>query len=197
MAEDGSEGYPSREDRIVAEFGDGHDVEGIALRYGLTVEQVYAVIEREVGPAEQRPPTPPAYYPPPGQYPPPGYYGPPPPAPNYYYAPQPGQYPPPGQGYYGPPAYQAPPPGYAPPGYAPPGYAPPPPGYVPPPPGYAPPGYAAPPPGYVPPPLDEDAIVAEYGEGYDVEWIARKHGITAEYVYEVVLRVVDNHDEPE
>ncbi|WP_211193249.1 hypothetical protein [Actinoplanes sp. TBRC 11911] len=165
------EGYPSREDRIVAEFGDGHDVEGIALRYGLTVEQVYAVIEREVGPASQGPPV---------QYPPQGYYyAPPPPAPNYYYAP-----PPPGQVYYGPPAYQGPPPGYAPPGYAPPGYAPPPPGY-------APPGYAP------PPPLDEDAIVAEYGEGYDVEWIARKHGIAPEHVYEVVLRNVDKRDDPE
>ncbi|MET0415334.1 MAG: hypothetical protein ABW022_04875 [Actinoplanes sp.] len=45
-----TDGYPSREDRIVAEFGDGFDVEGIALRYGLTVAQVYAVLEREVGP---------------------------------------------------------------------------------------------------------------------------------------------------
>lgn len=48
---DGIEGYPSRQDRIVAEFGDGYDVEGIAARYGLTVEQVYAVVERSVGPA--------------------------------------------------------------------------------------------------------------------------------------------------
>ncbi|MFF5081355.1 hypothetical protein ACFY36_30275 [Actinoplanes sp. NPDC000266] len=58
--------YATFEDRVVAEFGDGHDVEGIAARYGLTVAQVYAIVEREVGPA-----APPAYPPPP-----PGYYAP-------------------------------------------------------------------------------------------------------------------------
>jgi transposase-like protein len=53
-------------DRIVAEFGDGYEVEGIAARHGLTVEQVFALVEREVGPArpERYPPAPsaaPAY----------------------------------------------------------------------------------------------------------------------------------------
>jgi hypothetical protein len=67
------------QDRIVAEFGDGHPVEQIAARYGITVAQVYAVIEREVG------------------GPPPQYYGPPPgyspqPYPPQSYPPQP--YPP-------------------------------------------------------------------------------------------------------
>jgi len=42
-------------DRIVAEFGGGHAVEGIALRYGLTVAQVYAVVQGEVAPGDQRP----------------------------------------------------------------------------------------------------------------------------------------------
>lgn len=117
MAADGIEAYPSREDRIVVEFGDGLDVEGIALRYGLTVEQVYALVEREVGPADQTHPSPP------------GYYVPPAPAMNYY-------------------AAQGSP--------------------------------------------DGDAIVAEYGEGNDVEWIARKYGITVERVYEVVQRTVED-----
>ena len=43
---------------------------------------------------------------------------------------------------------------------------------------------------------DGDAIVAEYGEGNDVEWIARKHGITVERVYEVVQRTVDGDPRP-
>ena len=42
-----TDAYPSRDDRIVAEFGAGYEVEGIAARYGLTVEQVYALVERE------------------------------------------------------------------------------------------------------------------------------------------------------
>ncbi|MEU4689431.1 hypothetical protein [Actinoplanes sp. NPDC023714] len=83
----------SRDDRIVAEFGDGHDVDGIAARYGITVAEVYAVVEREVGPSVPAPPGP---YPVPGHYPPPAY---------------------------APPAHSAPPSAYAPPGYAPPGYA--------------------------------------------------------------------------
>jgi Mor family transcriptional regulator len=107
---DGSGGYPSREDRIVVEFGDGLDVEGIALRYGLTVAQVYAVVEREVGPS----------------------------APDH-----PGQSQGQGQGI----AYG-------------------------------------------------DAIVAEYGEGNDVEWIARKYGIGVEQVYEVVQRTVGDDPRP-
>jgi hypothetical protein len=155
VAADGTDGYPSRDDRIVAEFGDGFDVEGIAFRHGLTVAQVYAVVEREVGPAGQSPP---------GPYPPPGHYAPAPPA-SYYP-------PPPGQVHYGPPAYpmQPPPPGR----------------YVPPAP-YGPPVH-----GYQPSPglPDDDAIVAEYGEGRDVELIARSHGITVERVYEVVQRNV-------
>jgi hypothetical protein len=169
-----TDGYPSREDRIVAEFGDGHDVEGIALRYGLTVEQVYAVIEREVGPTNQGPANPAAQWPAPGPYPPPAQYPVPgqyPPAqyppPGYYYGPPPPAtyYAPPGQGYYGPPTYQAPPPGFPPP-----------------------------PPGFLPPLPDEDAIVADYGDGYDVESIARKHGITPEHVYDVVRRVVGDDE---
>jgi Mor family transcriptional regulator len=57
------EAYQSRDDRVVAEFGDGYPVDGIAARHGLTVEQVYAVVERDVGPADpDRPP--PAYAPP-------------------------------------------------------------------------------------------------------------------------------------
>jgi hypothetical protein len=59
-----TEAYPSRADRIVAEFGDGYEVEGIAARHGLTVEQVFALVEREVGPGRY-PPTPPAHYAPP------------------------------------------------------------------------------------------------------------------------------------
>jgi Mor family transcriptional regulator len=50
---DGTGAYASWDDRIVAEFGDGYDVEGIAARYGLTVEQVYAVVARSVGPADR------------------------------------------------------------------------------------------------------------------------------------------------
>jgi Mor family transcriptional regulator len=42
--------HPSVEDRIVAEFGAGYDVEMIAARYGLHVRQVYAVVERAVIP---------------------------------------------------------------------------------------------------------------------------------------------------
>ncbi|MEV4283102.1 hypothetical protein [Actinoplanes xinjiangensis] len=70
-----AEAYPGREDRIVAEFGDGYEVEGIAARYGLTVEQVFALVEREVGPGGGQA----------GQYPPAGHHTPPPPA---YHAPQ-------------------------------------------------------------------------------------------------------------
>ena len=170
MAADDAEGYPSREDRIVAEFGDGLDVEGIAFRYGLTVAQVYAVVEREVGL-----PSPPSHYPPPGYYapPPPGayYYGPPPAGQQGYYVP------PPGQGYYGPPAYQVPPPS---------------------PEQYAPPTGTAHEQGFQPSQgfPDDDAIVAEYGEGHDVEWIARKHGIHVEQVYEVVRRIVEDDPRP-
>jgi Mor family transcriptional regulator len=164
VATDGIEGYPSREDRIVAEFGDGLDVQGIAFRYGLDVAQVYAVIERELGPAEQGPPS---QCPPPNQFPPPGYqapanvYAPPPAGPQGHYPP------PPGQGPYGP---QMPPPA---------------------------PVYAAPYQPFQPSlsPQDEDAVVAEYGEGHDVEWIARKHGINADRVYEVVQRIVQ--DDPQ
>ncbi|BBH69506.1 hypothetical protein ACTI_61910 [Actinoplanes sp. OR16] len=87
----------SRDDRIVAEFGDGHDVDGIAARYGITAAEVYAVVEREVGPVGE---VPPGRYGQPAPYPPPYYAPPPPPG---YYAP--------------PPAYHQPPPGYpAPPG---------------------------------------------------------------------------------
>jgi Mor family transcriptional regulator len=155
VAADGTESYPSREDRIVAEFGDGFDVEGIGLRYGLTVAQVYAVIEREVGPAGH-PPPPPA---------------------THYYAP------PPVQGHGGPPAYQVQQP--SPEQYAPPA-------------AYAPPTHAAQKPG---PPLphsflDDDAIVAEYGEGHDVKWIARKHGIDVNRVYHVVQRILQDDPQP-
>lgn len=174
MAADGDEGYLSREDRIVAEFGDGFDVEGIAFRYGLTVAQVYAVVEREVGPAAQglgRTPShggPPVYY---GSPPPAAYAYPPPTAPQGYDPNQPGQY------YYRPPVYPTP--------------AQPPPG-VPAAPGYPLPGSTPPSPGSP----TEDAIVAEYGQGYDVAWIARLHGITAEQVYEVVQRVVADDPPP-
>ncbi|GIE77170.1 hypothetical protein Aph02nite_31200 [Actinoplanes philippinensis] len=86
-----TEPYQTREDRIVAEFGDGYEVEAIAARYGLTVEQVFTLVAREVGPAGPAQP-PPAYYqpPPPAYYqpPPPAYHQPPPPA---YYAPPPYQ----------------------------------------------------------------------------------------------------------
>jgi hypothetical protein len=123
VAADDIDGYPSREDRIVAEFGDGFDVEGIALRHGLTVAQVYAVVEREVGPADQGFPSPPSYFPPPGHHvpPPPVHYAPPPPGFQGHYPP------PPGQGHYGPPAYPVQPPAaqqYPPPAaYAPPSHA--------------------------------------------------------------------------
>ncbi|MEU8660717.1 hypothetical protein [Actinoplanes philippinensis] len=80
-----TEPYQTREDRIVAEFGDGYEVEAIAARYGLTVEQVFALVEREVGPAGPAHQQPPAYY---YHQPPPAYYQPPPPA---YYAPPPYQ----------------------------------------------------------------------------------------------------------
>ncbi len=149
------DGYSSREDRIVAEFADGHAVEGIAFRYGLTVEQVYAVIEREVGPAAQGPPS---HYPPQPSYGPPPVYGPPP--------------------SYGPPPVYGPPPAYGPPPY------------------YGPP-VVHPAPGGWPPPQghpDYDAIVAEYGEGHDVDAIARRHGLTAEQIYQVVQRALANDD---
>lgn len=121
MTADGVEGYPSREDRIVAEFGDGFDVEGIAFRYGLSVAQVYAVVEREVEPAAQ-PPT--------GVLTPAGY---PHAAPSLQPAP----------------------------------------------------GLPA-----------EDAIVAAYGQGHDVAWIARLHGLTVAQVYEVVRRAVADDSPP-
>jgi hypothetical protein len=44
--------------------------------------------------------------------------------------------------------------------------------------------------------VDDDTIVAEYGEGHDVEWIARKHGINVERVYEVVQRIVGDGPPP-
>jgi hypothetical protein len=37
--------------------------------------------------------------------------------------------------------------------------------------------------------------VADYSEGYDVAWIAHKHGITPERVYEIVQRIVE--DDPQ
>lgn len=119
----------------------------IAARHGLTVEQVYAVVEREVGPAGFGHPDPPGQYPPPGHHPQ-AYYPPPQPGQAYYPPPPPGQ------------AYH-PPPAYVPPG-------PP-----------APQGY-----------LDYEAIVAEYGDGHDVEAIARRHGLSTEQVFEVVQRML-------
>lgn len=198
-----TETYPSREDRIVAEFGDGYEVEGIAARYGLTVEQVFAVVEREVGPA--------------GQAPPPGHYA--PPAPGHYAPPAPGYSAPPAPGYQGVPGYPVPPeyqvpidyrrpaeqPGPGdqaspdsypqPPGYPTPPNSYPPPGYPAPPDSYPPPGYPAPP----PPPAyqpggfaDLDAVVADYGDGHDVAMIARKHGITVEQVYLALQQALGN-----
>ncbi|GIF17019.1 hypothetical protein [Actinoplanes teichomyceticus] len=215
MTGDGAEGYPSREDRIVAEFGDGLDVEGIAHRYGLTVAQVYAVIEREVGPAGHTHPGlsghPAPPYPATGHHPPPTYPAPGHQPPGYHVAPPSGYqpppvYPPPGPGYQPPPVY--PPPAHQPPGYPAPGYQAPPPTpehYAPPAP-YAPPGYAGPVPGYagpvpgyagpVPAFPDVDAIVAEYGEGHDVESIARRHGLDVRQVYEVVQRAVTDDPAP-
>ncbi|MEU4164326.1 hypothetical protein [Actinoplanes sp. NPDC026670] len=108
-----TDAHPTREDRIVAEFGAGYDVEGIAARHGLTVEQVYALVEQEVGAGEQ---TPPGHNPPPNHYAPPGYYAPPPaypqpPGPGGHYPPPPAHYgPPPAPGH-----YQPAPPGYYPP----------------------------------------------------------------------------------
>ncbi|GIF08137.1 hypothetical protein [Actinoplanes siamensis] len=96
-----AEDVPSWEDRVVAEFGDGHAVEAIAARYGITVAQVYVVVEREVG----RSP-----------YPPESYQAAPPP-----YRPQGYQAAPP---HLGPPAYQ-PPPGCSAPAHPAPGYPPP------------------------------------------------------------------------
>jgi hypothetical protein len=63
---------------------------------------------------------------------------------------------------------------------------------------FASPGYAAQEQGFRPSQgfPDGDAIVAEYGEGHDVEWIARKHGINVERVYEVVQRVVEDDPRP-
>jgi hypothetical protein len=44
--------------------------------------------------------------------------------------------------------------------------------------------------------VDDDVLVAEYGAGYDVEAIARKHGISVERVYEVVQRAVADDPQP-
>ena len=85
--------HPRWEDQIVADYGDGYDVQAIAARYGLTVEQVYAVVQGEVGSPEQPPPG----YPPP----PPGWPAPSPHAPS-----------PPGHPAPPPPGYSAPPPGH-------------------------------------------------------------------------------------
>ncbi|KUL28866.1 helix-turn-helix domain-containing protein [Actinoplanes awajinensis] len=167
MAADGIEAYQSRDDHIVAEFGDGHDVQGIAARYGLTVAQVYAVVEREVGPPV------PGYPGQPPQYPPPAYYAPPPDQGYYPPAPAP-QYPAPQY-----PAPAAPAPQYPAPQY----YAPPQP--------YSPQAYAYPPPRDLP---DEDAIVAAYADGHAVGDIARQHGLTTDQVYQVVQRVM--YDNP-
>ncbi|MEU4562768.1 helix-turn-helix domain-containing protein [Actinoplanes sp. NPDC023936] len=167
-----SEAYPTTEERIVAEFGDGHDVQGIALRYGRTVEQIYAVVERELS---QDPPTP---QPPPGQdpltpQPPLGQdpLTPQPPWPSY----PPGPYTAPPSPYSAPPSQYAAQPGH---------YAPQPPGQ------YLPPAYPVQ--GFPPAPgfPDEDAVVAEYSEGHDVEAIARKHGIAVDRIYEIVQRAV-------
>ncbi|MFC4070534.1 hypothetical protein [Actinoplanes subglobosus] len=193
-----TEAYPSREDRIVAEFGDGYEVEGIAARYGLTVEQVFAVVEREVGPAGQAPP--PGHYAPPA----PGHYA--PPAPGHYAPPAPGHYAPPAPGYQGIPGYPVPPEYQGPidyrrpadhpgPGFqTPPGSYPPQPDPAPLPPGYPAP---APPPAYYAPSSYEaaesavlEAVVADYGDGHDVAMIAGKYGITVEQVYLVVQRVL-------
>ncbi len=43
---------PPDSDAIVADYSEGHDVTAIAARHGLSVAQVYAVIEREVGDPE-------------------------------------------------------------------------------------------------------------------------------------------------
>ncbi|GAA2569811.1 hypothetical protein GCM10010435_49880 [Winogradskya consettensis] len=115
MAADGTEAYPGVEDRIVAEFGDGYDVSVIASRYGLTVDQVYAVVHREVGHADQ--PYPPPEYPPPTDpwpaTPPPDYntptYAPPSYGPSGY---SPSVYSP---SAYGPQGYAGPEHGYEPP----------------------------------------------------------------------------------
>ncbi|MFI1992661.1 hypothetical protein [Actinoplanes sp. NPDC020271] len=159
-------------DRIVAEFGDGHPVEAIAARYGLSVEQVYAVVQGEVGPTGRPAPH---YAPPPaqGDYPPAqGYYA-PPPAQGYYPPP------PPAQGYYPPPP---PPPG------PPPATQPPVQGY------YAPPAYGFP---AQPPPFpNEDAIVAEYADGHDVNAIAFRYGLTVDQVYWVVQRALHDDGPP-
>ena len=191
MAADEVEGYPSRADRVVAEFGDGHDVAGIAARHGLTVEQVYAVVERTVGPVGHPPPGQPGGFPAPGQaggYPAPGQAG------SYPAAGHAGGFPAPGPG------HAPPPPGYQP------GYGPPPPAYQPghappPPPGPYPPqpGHPVPVPGH--PPAhgfpDEDAVVADYAEGHDVRAIAQRHGISVEWVYAVVQRVTGAEPPPE
>ncbi|GAA4946433.1 helix-turn-helix domain-containing protein [Actinoplanes utahensis] len=86
------------EDQIVADYGKGYDVRAIAARYGITVDQVYAVVQSEIGPPVQ---------------PPPDYYA----APPVYYEPQPPTahpppQPPPGYQYPPPQAYPAPPPGW-------------------------------------------------------------------------------------
>ncbi|MFF5081356.1 hypothetical protein ACFY36_30280 [Actinoplanes sp. NPDC000266] len=38
--------------------------------------------------------------------------------------------------------------------------------------------------------LDEDAIVAEYGDGHDLDAIAHRHGITPDQVLQVVQRAL-------
>ncbi|GGN73092.1 hypothetical protein GCM10010112_42180 [Actinoplanes lobatus] len=101
----------SRDDRIVAEFGEGHAVEDIAARYGLTVAQVYMVVEREVR-FDPQPPSP--------------YYTP------SYYTPSAPSYP------------------------------------------------------------DVDTIVAEYGAGYDIQWIAHKHSISVDWVYYLIHQAVQD-----
>lgn len=119
----------SRDDRIVAEYGDGHTVEDIAARYGLTVAQVYLVVERELRFDAAPQPPPPAYF-----------------------TAQPSHY-------YTPPAYTQPPP--------------------------VPPGYR-----------DVDTIVAEYAAGYDVQWIAFRHGLSVDWVYYLVHQAVQDGSSP-
>jgi len=104
---------PSWADHIVAEFADGHPVEAIAWRYGLTADQVLAVVAMEVGPGT---PPPAGYYSPPAA-PPQGYYAPPP-------APPPGYAAPPAPQTWAPPAHTPQSPPYTPQGYQPPAVAP-------------------------------------------------------------------------
>ncbi|MGK5683182.1 hypothetical protein [Actinoplanes sp. URMC 104] len=158
MAANGDEAQQSVSDRVVADFGDGYEVEAIAARYGLTVDEVFAVVRLELGGAQASGPGLPAA----PVWPPPAYA---PPAADPYSPPAAGPYAPPGP-YPAPPAYAPAAPEY---------YAP-------------PPAYGAS--GWEDEVTDDDVIVAEYGEGYDVEAIARKHGIGVERVYEVVRRVL-------